>query len=166
MPLHILLQLQISSNKQEQRMRVPSADLQSVLHQVGRRWTGQRQLVLEILQNHSGHLDADELFRLAQLRDPRISLSTIYRTLNILNDLGLIEEEHLGEEHHHYEAGSTEEHYHLICSACGEVIEFRSPFANILTATVAKEHDYDIEQMHIEISGYCARCRAKKTVAS
>ena len=75
-----------------------------ILAAAGRRTTAQRALILEVLRNSSGHLDADQVYRLARERDPHVSLSTVYRTLSLLRELGQVEELHLAEEHHHYEA--------------------------------------------------------------
>ena len=73
----------------------------------GKRVTGQRRLLLNLIQEAEGHLDADELYRQAKEREPKISLATVYRTLRLFKDLGLIEERHFVEEHHHYEAKAS-----------------------------------------------------------
>lgn len=134
--------------------------LHNTLREAGRRLTGQRQLLLEVLQEHGGHLDAHELYRLARERDPHLNLSTVYRTLGLLHDLGLVDEQHLGEEHHHYELRTTSTHYHLVCGACGAVVEFASPLVEALKAAVAQEHDYTIADAQVELLGLCAACRA------
>ncbi|MCJ7807105.1 MAG: transcriptional repressor, partial [Dehalococcoidia bacterium] len=69
----------------------------------GQRVTSQRRLILDILRHSEGHLDADELYRLAKEREPRISLATVYRNLNLFKELGLVEGRHFTEDHHHYE---------------------------------------------------------------
>jgi len=60
----------------------------------GQRVTSQRRLLLDLIRQSEGHLDADELYRLAKEREPRISLSTVYRTLRLFKELGLVEERH------------------------------------------------------------------------
>ena len=69
---------------------------------IGQRMTSQRRLLLNIIRNADGHLDADELFRQAKEKEPRISLSTVYRNLNLLKEVGLVAERRLGEGHHRY----------------------------------------------------------------
>jgi Fur family transcriptional regulator, ferric uptake regulator len=123
--------------------------------------TGQRQLLLELIQEHGGHLDAHELYRLASERNPRLSLSTVYRTMNLLRDLGLVNEVHLGEEHHHYELRPTTEHCHLICASCGKVVEIRSPLIQQLKAAVSKRHDFEVAEAQVDLIGLCADCRTK-----
>ena len=78
----------------------------------GMRATGQRALILEIIRR--GHPDADEIYRQARAKQPRLSLSTVYRTLRVFKELGLVEELHLDEAHHHYEAKPSSEHQHLV----------------------------------------------------
>ncbi|MAG37574.1 MAG: transcriptional repressor [Dehalococcoidia bacterium] len=126
----------------------------------GRRMTRQRSLLLEVMEGAEGHLDADELYRLARQHDPRLSLSTVYRTLLVLKDHGLIEELHLSEEHHHYEIKGTSEHYHVVCRRCGAVEEFTSELTAQLRADLLKRTGFHVETMDIDISGLCARCRA------
>ena len=81
----------------------------------GLRATNQRALILEIIRHGRGHLDADEVHRLARKKQARISLSTVYRTLQTLKKAGLIDEVHFDEDHHHYEARASAEHHHLVC---------------------------------------------------
>ncbi len=134
--------------------------LRNTLHGAGRRLTGQRQLLLELLQEHGGHLDARELYQLANERDPHINLSTVYRTLGLLRDLGLVDEQHLGEDHHHYELRTPSTHYHLVCRTCGAVVEFTSPLIDELKASVGREHSYAIADAQVDLLGACAACRA------
>lgn len=138
------------------------ARLQSALHKAGKRLTGQRQLVLEVLQEHGGHLDAQELYRLAQARDPRLNLSTVYRTVALLRDLGLVDELYLGEDHHHYEIKTSATHYHLVCRECGAVVEFASPLIEQLKADVGRQHDFEIYEANVDLWGVCSSCRAGK----
>ncbi len=135
-------------------------ELRSALRATGRRLTEQRRLLLEVIQEHGGHLDAHELYRLASQRDPRLNLSTVYRNVALLRDLGLVDELHLGEDHHHYELRTPTTHHHLICSGCGEVIEFVSPLIEQLKAEIGQSHGYEIAAASVDLFGLCAGCRA------
>lgn len=130
-----------------------------LLRAEGKRITPQRELLLRTLEESDRHLDAEELFFLAREHDPRLSLSTVYRTLNVLKEMGLVEELHLGEEHHHYEVAGAGEHHHLICMGCESVIEFESPLLEQLKREIAAEHDFEISGIHIDLTGLCAQCR-------
>lgn len=122
------------------------------------RVTSQRRLLLDLLNQSEGHLDADELFRLAKEREPRISLSTVYRNLSLFKELGLIEARHFADEHHHYEVKGKREHYHLVCLNCGKVVEFESPLADRMKENISKRTGFEILDGDIRLEGYCERC--------
>ena len=124
----------------------------------GRRITSQRRLLLKLIHEAGGHLDADELYRRARLLDATLSLSTVYRNLKLFKELGLIEERHFVEEHHHYEPRAAKEHYHLICLGCGRVTEFESPLVQRLKRAVARDEGFDVVAGEIHLKGYCAQC--------
>jgi len=126
------------------------------------RVTNQRALILEIIRQGKGHLDADEVYRRARQKHPRLSLSTVYRTLQVFKKLGLVEELHFDEAHHHYEITPPTEHHHLVCLGCGRVIEFRYPLARYVKKGVAEAKDFDIIDTEIRMTGYCPRCRQKQ----
>lgn len=137
----------------------PTSRLRVSLRASGRRVTGQRRLLLALIQEHDGHIDAHELYRRARVLNPRLSLSTVYRTVRLLREIGLVDELHLGEEHHHYEIRSSALHHHLICARCGRVTEFRGPFTEALVASVARENDFEVADVRVELTGLCASCR-------
>ena len=126
----------------------------------GLRVTHQRALIMEIIRR--GHLDADEIYRRARQKNPRLSLSTVYRTLQMLKKLNLVEELHFDEEHHHYEAKPSAEHHHLVCLGCGRIIEFHYPLSRYIRENVAEAKNFDITGTEIRISGYCPRCRQRR----
>lgn len=136
-------------------------DLQT-LSAAGLRNTTQRALVLDIIRRGHGHLDADEVHRQAKRKQPRISLSTVYRTLQKLKSLGLIEELHFDEAHHHYEIKPPAEHHHLLCLGCGKVIEFKYPLALLVKANVPEARDFEIIGSEVRMTGYCADCHESK----
>ena len=126
------------------------------------RFTNQRALILEIIHHGEGHLDADEVYRRARDRQPRLSLSTVYRTLRRFKELGLIEEVHFDEAHHHYEVKPLAEHHHLVCLGCGRIIEFHYPLSRYVKRNVPEAKDFQIVETEIRMTGYCANCRQGK----
>ncbi len=133
-----------------------------ILRQAGKRITPQRLLILETMREAGGHLDADEIHRLARQKAPRLSLSTVYRTLAMLKEAGLVDELRLGEEHYHYELRGEKGHHHLVCQGCGKVIEFECPFSQELLHDLSEEYDFEITEIHLDLVGYCAECRRKQ----
>ena len=128
----------------------------------GLRATNQRALILGIIRQGQGHLDADEIYRRARQKKPRLSLSTVYRNLQMLKKLDLIEELHFDEAHHHYEIKPPTQHHHLVCLDCGRVIEFEYPLARQVKRNVAEARDFEITGSEVRLSGYCSRCRQKR----
>lgn len=133
--------------------------LRRALRASGRRLTPQRRLILQVLEESSGHLDADALYDRVKAHDAKISLATVYRTLAVFRKIGLIEEHRLGQDHGHYEAMREGPHYHFTCLGCGEVIEFDTPLVAQIEQTLGAQKGVRITSTHLHISGYCARCR-------
>lgn len=127
----------------------------------GKRTTGQRRLLLDLILQSQGHLDADELYRRAREYEPSISLSTVYRNLKLFKELGLVDELHFAEAHHHYEAKPSGQHHHLVCQGCGKVIEFTSPLTERMKSQVQKENDFVITDTEVRMKGYCAHCQTR-----
>jgi len=131
------------------------------LRAASRRITPQRRLILDALAQAGGHLDAGEIYEHTRLRDPRLSLSTIYRTLAALKESGAVRELHLDQEHHHYELDNQDRHSHLVCLKCGRVIEVDGePFAQVAQA-VGQAYGFDVAAAQVELTGLCAECRQK-----
>ncbi len=129
------------------------------LNVTGLRATSQRALILEIIRR--GHLDADEIYRQARAKQPRLSLSTVYRTLQMFRKLGLVAELHFDEAHHHYEVKPSSEHQHLVCLNCGKIMEFEYPLSPKMKRNIARENSFEITGVEIRMTGYCSKCRQK-----
>jgi Fe2+ or Zn2+ uptake regulation protein len=142
------------------------------LRAAGKRITLQRRLVLAILAEasasqdagcrSSGHLDAYDIYERGRHQDANLSLSTVYRTLGVLKDAGVVRELHLDEEHHHYELDSKDEHFHLVCLACGRVIEVESAAFAEAAGAAGRAHGFEIAGTQVELAGYCLDCRQKR----
>jgi Fe2+ or Zn2+ uptake regulation protein len=129
------------------------------LRAAGKRITPQRKLVLEVLGQASGHLDASEIYERGRRLDARLSLSTVYRTLSVLKETGVVRELHLNGEHHHYELDDKDEHSHLLCLSCGRVIEVDSSAFAEAAVAVGQAHGFQVSTTQVELTGYCAACR-------
>jgi Fe2+ or Zn2+ uptake regulation protein len=129
------------------------------LRAAGKRITPQRKLVLSILIQAGGHLDANEIFERGRRQDRDLSLSTVYRTLTVLKDTGVVHELHLDGEHHHYEWASEDKHSHLVCLSCGRVIEVDSTAFAQAATEAGSAHGFEIASAQVELTGYCESCR-------
>jgi len=123
-----------------------------------RPWTSQRRLLLELLRDAEGHIDAKELYRRASARDESISPATVYRTLNLFKELGLVDEMRLDKVRCYYEIRQSPEHQHLVCRGCGKIIEFQNPLIGELIKTVQREHGFKVTKAELYLEGYCPGC--------
>jgi Fur family ferric uptake transcriptional regulator len=138
--------------------------LLEALESRGYRLTSQRRALIEELQNAESHLDATELLKRANQRDARVNRATVYRTLDLLKKLGLIDEldlMHLHGEKHYYEARTTRDHVHLACFMCGKVQEFTSPLYEALREEIQSTSGFSIEVVRLEVGGRCRDCAAQ-----
>jgi len=121
----------------------------------------QRRQLLELLREAEGHIDAKELYRRASARDASISPATVYRSLNLFKELGLIDEMRLGKVRCYYEIKQSPEHQHLVCQGCGKVIEFQNPLVGQLIEAVRQEHGFNVVKVGLYLEGYCRGCEEK-----
>jgi len=135
---------------------------QSALGLTGMRVTSQRALILGVIRRGLGHLDADEIYCQVRKKEPRLSLSTVYRSLQAFKKMGLVEEAHFDESHHHYELRQTREHHHLVCLGCGQVIEFHHPISSYVMKNVAEAKDFEVVDTEFCMTGYCPQCRKER----
>ncbi len=135
------------------------SDLREAFREAGLRLTSQRCLILDVLRESDDHLDADAVHDRARSRAPDISLATVYRTLALLQELGLVEEHQLGEGHSHYEAVRNKPHYHFTCLECGKVVEFDTPLVARIVEELSDREGFEITRAHLHLTGYCRRCR-------
>jgi len=124
--------------------------------------TTQRRLLLEVLQEAQGPIDAKELYRRASARDEVISWATIYRSLNLFKRLGLIDERRLTKARCSYEMKQSLEHMHLVCQCCGKIIEFENSLVRKLVEVVRREHRFNVTKVDLYLEGYCAKCDGEK----
>src|SRR3974377_1555672 len=122
------------------------------------RLTRQRLLLLELIDNSGLHLDAESLYQMAKERDPKLNRVTVYRTLKMLKEGGLVDEldlAHYEGEKHYYETRLKQEHAHVICLRCGRVEEFFGEPLQKLRRQVESHFGFQILIARTEIGGYC-----------
>jgi Fur family ferric uptake transcriptional regulator len=117
----------------------------------GMRMTEQRRVIARVLQQASDHPDVEELYRRASFVDPNISISTVYRTVKLFEDAGIIEKHDFRDGRARYEPIPDEHHDHLIDVKSGEVIEFRNARIEALQEEIARELGYRIVDHRLEL---------------
>jgi Fur family transcriptional regulator, ferric uptake regulator len=132
------------------------------LKQRGIRLTRQRQLLLDLLDKSGQHLDAEALYQMAHEKDPKLNRVTVYRTLKLLKEGGLVDEldlMHYTGDQHYYETRTKQEHAHIICLRCGKVEEFYGDPLHKLRRQVEGMFGFQILIARTEVGGYCAHCQ-------
>ena len=124
--------------------------------------TAQRQLILEAILQSCGPLDAKELFRIVSQKDETVSLATVYRSLKLFKEKGIIAEHRFGKNCYCYEIKQSMEHQHLICKSCGEVVVFESPLIMEIINRIKNEKGFSIERVELCIQGICSKCQKSK----
>ena len=125
--------------------------------------TRERLLVFEEIMRTSGHFDADTLFASLTAKGLKASRATVYNTLCLLVECGLISKYRFGENHSRYEkAFGRPRHDHLICLDCGDIIEFVNAKLEKILKEVCEETKFRMQNSTLQIFGICAKCQSKK----
>lgn len=133
--------------------------------QGGVRLTRQRKILLDLLDKTGEHLDAERLYQLAREKDPGLNRVTVYRTLKLLKEGGLVDEldlMHQAGEQHYYETRRKQEHAHIICLGCGKVEEFFGEPLQKMRKQIESHFGFQIVLARTEVGGYCAHCRSMR----
>ena len=129
-----------------------------VLRAKGYRLTPQRRVILDILHHEGAHLTADDIYEQVKDKVEGVNRSTVYRTLELLESLGLTVKAELHGAHvyHHAEEGH---HHHLKCRACGKVIELPEEALTALEKSLLEKQGFAADLHHHVITGLCSDCR-------
>jgi len=138
-------------------------ELKDYLKSQGLKFTRTRRLIFEeIFSEKTVHSNAYEIHRRLKGKGEKISLATIYRTLNLLVKSGLVSEIDFGESHSHYEPEvSKATHGHLVCLSCGAVKEFSDEKIQSILERIGKERRFKTDKFSIQVFGYCQNCQKK-----
>jgi len=136
-------------------------ELRGTLHQRGLRLTPQRQMVLDAVRA-LGHATPETICARVQRQAPAVNISTVYRTLDLLEGIGVLRHTHLGHGAATYSA-RAHEHVHLVCHRCGEITETDPMLLAPLAAALHTQHGFALDAAHLALSGVCAPCRSNAT---
>jgi Fur family transcriptional regulator, ferric uptake regulator len=123
----------------------------------GYRLTPQRQLILGAVEQ-LGHATPDEVLAAVREQASAVNASTVYRTLEVLEELGLVRHTHLSDRAPTYHSTRGPEHFHLVCRNCGRVRSVDPDVADALLEALRREHDFEVDLGHLAIFGRCTDC--------
>lgn len=127
----------------------------------GYRNTTQRAIILAEVEAYDGHLTAGEIFERVRRRYPTIAYGTVYRTLHLLAEHGLIQELTFADQASRFDR-RVERHDHVHCTACGMILDVDVPVALMATHVAEEQSSFEITSHHTVFSGLCPACRARQ----
>ncbi len=128
----------------------------------GLRWTPQRRLILDVITSAQGHVTGSEFVDRCRERDPDTTPSTVYRTLDVLEELGYLAHSHAADGREEYHVLPVAEHAHLHCSDCGGSWEVAADEIGGLVGSLRRDHGFAVDVAHLTIAGRCRDCAAAR----
>lgn len=125
---------------------------------MGLKYSKQREIILQALIDDPMHPTADDIYRVVRLKEPKISLGTVYRNLNQLAEMGYIIKIPMSGGSDRFDA-KMYPHMHLVCSSCGDVMDMKCDFTEPLCKSVEEKSGYSIKPNDIVLSGLCCECK-------
>ena len=142
------------------RERQPSTeDWRSILRDSGHRLTPQRELVLRAVER-LGHATPDEVLTAVRTQSHAVNISTVYRTLELLEELGLVRHAHITDRAPTYHSAAAPEHVHLVCRSCGAITEVTPEEVSPMTQVLRDRYGFVTDIGHLTVFGACRACTA------
>jgi len=136
-----------------------TGDIINSLSEQGYRMTPQRMMVLAAIENSEHHISAEEIYAQVVTKYPHVNISTVYRTMELLNRLGLVTETDLGGGRVRYHPADKGHHHHLVCQECGKVIDLDESVLEHLKLVLQRDYKFDPDIRHLAFFGRCYECR-------
>ena len=134
------------------------ADIAVRLRAAGLRWTPQRRVLVEVLSQTDGHVTGSELVERCRAVDPATTPSTVYRTLDVLEGLGIVRHAHGVDGREEFHVLPQSEHGHLHCRGCRQTWEIDEVEAGALVSALSTDRGFRVDLSHLSVSGLCAGC--------
>ena len=143
-------------------MSESTADLRDALREAGHRLTGPRLTVWQVISGTESHMTADQIADQVRALDPTVNLSSIYRSLALFADLGLVRESNLDSTGAaHWEVAHPDEQFHLRCISCGRVFHHTGDLVDKVCSHLGSEHGFRADNIELLVTGLCERCSAR-----
>lgn len=143
-------------------MSSASSNFREQLKEKGYKLTTQRQAVVDVIEKNEGkHLSCEEIHQLVKKSHPEIGLATVYRTMMLLDRLELVYKQDLDDGLSRYELNTRKKdhkHHHLICTACGEILEVEDDLLESLEEEILKKNRFIVKDHRVKFYGLCEKC--------
>ena len=134
----------------------------ALLHARGDRMTGPRRVVIAALAARRSHLTADQVVSAVAEQDATVHRASVYRTLETLSQLGVVQHVHVGHGTTTYHLAGDHPHLHAQCGSCGAVLDLPGTMLDAVARAIRDEHGFELDPAHVALSGTCAACRASR----
>jgi Fur family transcriptional regulator, ferric uptake regulator len=148
----------------QQKQTVPtetSHNLTEELTRQGYRMTPQRMMIVDAIEHAENHISAEDIFKQVVAKYPNVNVSTVYRTLELLEKRGLVTKTEMGVGHIVYHPLEKGHHHHLICRECGSVVNLDESVLTPLQESLQQNYQFTADLRHLGIMGLCAECNKK-----
>ena len=134
-------------------------DMSSRLSELGYRLTPQRLMVVQAVEAADSHISAEEIYLQIRAIYPHMNISTVYRTLELLGELGLVTETDMGDGRVRYHSIGKGHHHHLVCQKCGATIDVEESTLSPLWDEIGQRYHFEVDMKHLALFGLCSKCR-------
>jgi Fur family ferric uptake transcriptional regulator len=131
------------------------------LREIGMRMTPQRMMIISVVESSNNHISAEEIYTQVTGKDPDVNISTVYRTLDTLEELKLVTKTDFGDGRVRYHPANKGHHHHLVCRECGRIIDLDEQVLSGLEETLLRDYNFIAEIRHLGIPGICVKCSRK-----
>jgi Fur family ferric uptake transcriptional regulator len=135
-----------------------SGDIVKKLTERGYRLTPQRLMTIAAIEHSDGHISAEEIYAQVVSKYPHVNISTVYRTLELLKQLGLVTDTDFGEGRVRYHPVGKGHHHHLVCQECGATVDLDETVLTPLKDVLLREYGFSADLRHLAIFGRCGKC--------
>jgi len=134
-------------------------DIGHSLSELGYRLTPQRLMILKAVEEADSHISAEEIYTQVRARYSHVNISTVYRTLELLKELGLVTETDMGDGRVRYHSIGKGHHHHLVCEKCGEITDMEESTLSPLWAEIQQKYNFKVNMKHLAFFGLCPKCQ-------
>ena len=129
------------------------------LSDLGYRLTPQRLMILKAVEDANSHISAEEIYAQVRTYYPQMNISTVYRTLELVKELGLVTETDMGDGRVRYHCMGKGHHHHLVCEKCGSIIDMEETILDPLWSEIERKYNFKVDMKHLVFFGLCSGCR-------
>lgn len=129
------------------------------LSDLGYRLTPQRLMILKAVEDADSHISAEEIYAQVRTYYPQMNISTVYRTLELVKELGLVTETDMGDGRVRYHCMGKGHHHHLVCEKCGSIMDMEEAILDPLWSEIEHKYNFKVDMKHLVFFGLCSRCR-------